>query len=159
MRKAWIAIVAAALVILSVSVVQARVDQYRALRLNRQNLGRIFEASTSNQSFEPLPGWGFSDGPGISVRGGFAVTVSITIEGGPVDFRVLTEAEDHGFKVHPMKPTSAHFDPGAGSQSFSFTFVAAGSGHYTVNLYWRSPTGVEVTETGGAVVIQYATAG
>jgi hypothetical protein len=55
-----------------------------------------------------------------------------------------------------MRPTSAHFDPQGGTGSFSYTFVAGvGSGRYTINLLWRSPTGVEATMTDGSLVVQY----
>ena len=85
------------------------------------------------------------------------MTVSITVEGGPVALRVVTEAPEHDWKMVPMRPSSARLDPGTVRQSFSYTFVTVKTaGPYIVDLYWRSPSGAEVTETGGSVVIQYA---
>ena len=51
-------------------------------------------------------------------------------------------------------------DPGAGTESFSYTFVGVlpHPGRFTVNLLWRSPTGAPVTLRVGSVVIQYALA-
>jgi hypothetical protein len=157
MRKAWMVVAVASLALLSMGVVQPRVDQYRDVPLDRQNVGEIRSAHTFRTTFVPIANWGFSDGPGIRARGGVAVTVSLTIKGGPIDLRVLTEAPNREWVARAMKPGTVRMDPGAGKQSFSYTFVTAvPPGPYTVNLFWRSPTGADVQLTAGSVVIQYA---
>jgi hypothetical protein len=159
MRKAWIATIAiGALVVATAGVVVAGVDQYRPLKLNRQNLGLIAAHDTSRTDFFPVRSWGFSDGAAIRATGGIAVTVSVTLSGAPAEFKVITES-GRRFEQATMRPGVARFAPATGRESFSFTWVAGarGEGH-TVNLFWRSPTGDPVTLHGGSVVIQYAAA-
>ena len=150
--------VVAALVLLGSVSVQANVSQYSPLPLNRQSLGLLGSCpATSSTSWRAVCGWGFSDGPVVNLRSGLAATLSVTVNGAPVQFRFLLEVEKDSFRVLPMKPTSVSFDPGIGTESFSYTFVARPnvSGYFTVNLFWRSPTGAPVSLTGGTVVLQY----
>ena len=58
MRRMWIVTVAAALVVVLASLVQAAVVPYQDKPLNRQNVGLIRAGSTARQTFVPLPGWG-----------------------------------------------------------------------------------------------------
>ena len=128
--------------------------------LNRQNIGVIPSATITSRDWRALPGEGISDGPAISVRGGLAATLSVTVQGGPAQFQILLEDVSKNFKEILMTPRSVSFDPGTGTESFSYTFVRGlHPGGYTVNFYWRSPAGVPVTETRGTLVLQYATKG
>lgn len=159
MRKAWISTIAVVtLVVATAGIVVAGVDQYRPLKLNRQNLGTIAPHDTSRTGFFPVRSWGFSDGAAIQAVGGIAVTVNVTISGGPAEFKVITES-GRRFEQATMRPGVARFDPASGKESFSFTWVSGAKGEgQTVNLFWRSPTGSTVTLHGGSVVIQYAAA-
>jgi len=130
-------------------------NQYGASALNRQNLGIIsIPGTTSSQNWRAVPGWGFSDGPVIRARSALAATLSVTVSGGPAAFKVLLEV-GRNFAIRQMNPPVV-FNPGTGTESFSYTFVATlpPSGE-TVNLYWRSPTGTSVTLRRGTVVLQY----
>ena len=127
MRQRWHVLVAlvASLVLLGAVSVQANVSPYSPLTLNRQSLGLIGSCpATSSTSWRAVCGWGFSDGPVVNLRGGLAATLSVTVSGAPVQFRILLEVESDNFRVLSMKPTAVSFDPGASAESFSFTFVA-----------------------------------
>lgn len=149
-----------AILALTAAAVIARPNQYRALPLDRQNLGVLTtERTTRSEDFAPLAGWGPSDSMHVGARGGIAATLSVTVSGGPVDFRLFLEDVDHGFEVRPMKPGSIRLEPGGGVVSGSFTFVAAvHPGDYTVNVAWRSPTGAQVTVHAMTLVVQYGAA-
>jgi hypothetical protein len=148
-----------ALVLVASVGVRATLDQYRDRPLDRQNLGLIRSTTTDSTPWTVVPGWGFSDGAGVSVRGGLAATLSVTVSGAPVRFRMVIEDVERDYRVIYMKPTSVVFDPGAGTGSFSYTFVKDLSrGPYTVNIEWRSPTGAPVTLATGSVVLQYGSA-
>lgn len=159
MRKAWIGIaVVAALVLASVGIVRAGVYPSRSLELDRQNIGLILKHDTIRTDFFPMRSWGPSSGPRIFATGGIAVTLSVTISGGPAEFRVVQEVGSK-FEERTMRPGTVRFEPGSGKESFSFTFVTGAGGEgRNVNLFWRSPTGAPVTMHGGSVVIQYAAA-
>jgi hypothetical protein len=106
-----------------------------------------------------LYGLGVQRWGGINARGGLAATLSVTVSGAPVRFRIAIEDVERDFRITYMKPASVVFDPGAGTGSFSFTFVKDLSrGPYTVNIEWRSPTGAPVTLVAGSVVLQYGSA-
>jgi len=159
MRKAWIGIaVVAALVLTSVGIVRAGVYPYRSLELDRQNIGLIPKHDTIRTNFFPVRFWGPSNGPRVVATGGIAVTLSVTISGGPAEFRVVQEV-GADYEERTMRPGTVRFDPGSGKESFSFTFVTGTGGEgRNINLFWRSPTGAPVTLHGGSVVIQYAAA-
>jgi hypothetical protein len=132
-----------------------RVNPYGARALNRQTLGIIStSATTSRTNWQAVPNWGFSDGPWIQARSALSATLSVTVAGGPAAFKVVLEVGKH-FVQRGMNPPVV-FNPGTGTESFSYTFVASlpPSGE-TFNLYWRSPTGVPVTLRRGTVVLQY----
>ena len=145
------------LVVITAAVTYATVSQYVARPLNRQNLGYITGPRTlSATTFKDMAGWGFSDGMTIDARGGFAATLSATVHGGPVQFRLYIEDVTHHFAQRIIPPGIATFDPGSGTESMSFTWVAqVAPGPYTVNITWRSPTGVPVTMNSGTLVVQY----
>ncbi len=137
--------------------VNARVDQHKGRPLDTQNIGVLGQGTTSSTGWAPVPNWGFSDGPAIQARGSLAATLSVTVSGAPVQFRIVLEDVQHGFKERAMKPGRAVFDPGAAAGSFSSTFVLPLSkGPHTVNIFWRSPTGASVIIRNGSVVLQYA---
>jgi hypothetical protein len=71
--------------------------------------------------------------------------LSVTVEGGPVRFRVLID----GVGEAPMKPGPARFEPD-GVESFSYTFVDRtapfeADDTHRFNVQWRTPNGVPVT--------------
>lgn len=161
MRQRWLLLIGltTALVLVAAVGVRATLDQYRDRPLDRQNLGLIRTSTTDYIRWTVVPGWGFSDGAGINARGGLAATLSVTVSGAPVRFRIAIEDVERDFRIIYMKPASVVFDPGAGTGSFSFTFVKDLSrGPYTVNIEWRSPTGAPVTLVAGSVVLQYGSA-
>ena len=161
MRQRWLLLVGftTALVLVAAVGVRATIRQYRDIPLDRQNIGLIRNTTTDYTHWTVVPGWGLSDGAGISARGGLAATLSVTVSGAPVRFRMFIEDAERNFRVIYMKPTSVVFDPGAGTGSFSYTFVKDLSrGPYTVNIEWRSPTGAPVTILAGSVVLQYGSA-
>jgi hypothetical protein len=160
-RQRWLLLIGftTALVLLAAVGVRATLDQYRDRPLDRQNLGLIRTSTTDFTRWTVVPGWGFSDGARISARGGLAATLSVTVSGAPVRFRIAIEDVEKDFRIIYMKPASLVFDPGAGTGSFSYTFVKDLSrGPYTVNIEWRSPTGAPVTLLAGSVVLQYGSA-
>jgi hypothetical protein len=72
-------------------------------------------------------------------------TVSVTVRGGPVLFRVIIDAVPEA----PMRPGPARFVPD-GSESFSYSFVGRTASFeaddtHRFNVQWRSPTGASVT--------------
>jgi hypothetical protein len=159
-KRRTIAMIAGALllVIATAATTYGTVSQDVARPLNRQNLGVIKgpPRTTHSTSFKDLGGWGLSDGLSIDARAGLAATLSVTVSGGPVEFRILTEDVNNGFAIHNLPPGPAHFDPGTGTQSVSFTWVSGlAAGRYTVNIAWRSPTGAIVTLDRGSLVVQY----
>lgn len=160
MRTRRILSLAAAVALVMVTgaaALHASVDQRRSHPLDRQNVGHVLgEWHTSSTDWRSIGGWSFSDGMVIDARGAIAATLSVTVSGAPVDYRVVMELPEKGYATRLMRPTSAHFDPQGGTGSFSYTFVVGvGSGRYTINLLWRSPTGVEATMTDGSLVVQY----
>jgi hypothetical protein len=127
MRQRWLVLIGFTTALVSVSAVGVRaLDAWRVKPLNRQNLGLIGTSTTSSASWTAVPHWGFSDGPLIRSRAGLAATLSVTVSGAPVRFRIVIEDVDRDFRISLMSPGSARFDPGvAGTGSFSFTFVKA----------------------------------
>ena len=161
MQRRWLTMIAVTtgLVLLGDFGVRASVSSYQARPLDRQNLGVLPHATTSSTAWVTVPGLGFSDGPSITARSGLAATLSVTVHGAPVQYRIILEVVDKGFRQVSMTPQSVSFDPRTGTESFSYTFVRAlGRGGYTVNFFWRSPTGAPVTMIGGTIVLQYASA-
>ena len=161
MRSRLIPLVAAPVVIvLTAAALHALPNQRRPLPLDRQNLGVLVgEKTTSKTSFGNLGGWGPSGSMHVYARGGIAATLSVTVSAGPVEFRLFLEDVYHDWSVRLMRPTYARFEPGTGTASYSFTFVAATRpGNYTVNIAWRSPDGVEVTLHEMSLVVQYGEA-
>ena len=159
-RRSMVVIAVSAAVLLAGSVAVSapsggRINQYGARALNRQTLGLIStSATTSSTNWQAVPNWGFSDGPSIKARSALSATLSVTVSGGPAAFKVVLEIGTHFVQRGMNAPVV--FDPGTGTESFSYTFVAGlpPSGE-TFNLFWRSPTGVPVTLRRGTVVLQY----
>ena len=104
-----------------------------------------------------IGGWSFSDGMSFEARSGISATLSVTVSGAPAEFRIVMEVPEKDWAQRVMKPGSVHFDPQGGTGSFSYTFVAGvGPGAYTINLLWRSPTGIQTNLDDGSLVVQYA---
>ena len=151
--------IATALVVVSAATaLHASIDQRRSRPLDRQNIGYVHgHWQTVKTEWAQIGGWSFSDGMMLVARSGISVTLSVTVTGAPAEFRVVMEAAEQGWAQRVMKPGWAHFDPQGGTGSFSYSFVAGvGPGTYTINLLWRSPTGVQTNLEGGSLVVQYA---
>lgn len=107
---------------------------------------RTTPTSTSSSTFHAIPGMA----PLTCSRGAVAVTVSLSVVGGPIGIRVLVD--DGG----AMQPGAVRVQPG----SSSYTFVSsvgpfeASDGH-AYDVQWRSPTGHTVTLRKGDVLVQY----
>jgi hypothetical protein len=88
-------------------------------------------------------------------------TATLTVSGGPVRFRVVTD----GVPEAPMKPGVVRFVP-KGKESVTYTFVAntgpfEADDDHRFDLQWQSPTGATITLHAGAVnlVFQKGTQG
>ena len=159
MRNRWINFAVLSLALALVAGSAQAVDQYRARPLNHQNFGVIPSRSTGSTGFRVLAGWGPSDSLHVDARRGIVATLSVTVTGGPVEFGMFLEDIERDWAERPMRPAAAAFDPGTGTVSGSFTFVAStGPRPYTVNIMWRSPSGEPVTLVSGTLVVQYAEA-
>ena len=156
MRNRWILLVVLAIALAFVAGAVRAVDQYKAKPLDRQNLGVIDAHSTVQTQFVVLSGWGPSDSMHVDARAGIAATLSVTVTGAPAEFHMFLEDVANDWADRPMRPSSMIVDPGSGTVSSSFTFVAGvRPSNFTVNIMWRSPTGAQTTLTGGTLVVQY----
>ncbi len=88
-------------------------------------------------------------------------TATLTVSGGPVRFRVVTD----GVPEAPMKPGILRFVPN-GKESVTYTFVGntapfEADDDHRFDLQWQSPTGATITLHAGAVnlVFQRGTQG
>ena len=120
-------------------------------QVNRQALTfRTDPVTTQSSTFRGLP----AISPLTCSRGPVAVTVSMSLTGGPADLRVLVDNVSEGVGI--LRPGAVRFGPGASS----FTFVGrvapfeASDGH-SFDVQWRSPTGQRVTARKATVVAQY----
>jgi hypothetical protein len=73
-----------------------------------------------------------------------SATLSVTVTGGPVQFRVITD----GVQEAPMQPGAVRFVPD-GAESFSFGFAGRtapfeADDTHRFDVQWRSPTGARV---------------
>ena len=78
-------------------------------------------------------------------------TLSVTVSGGPVQFRVITDSVPEA----PMQPGAARFVPN-GAESFSFGFAGRTAAFeaddtHRFDVQWRSPTGAPVVLRRGAL--------
>jgi len=159
MRNRWILVATLALGLALVTGSVQAVSPYRAKPLDNQNVGVIDTHTTIHTGFVVMGGWGPSDSMHVDARGVITATLSVTVTGGPVAFRLFLEDINHDWATRRMRPWSATFDPGSDTTSGSFTFVAGvAPGPYTVNIMWRSPTGAPVTLKAGTLVVQYGEA-
>lgn len=157
-RIVTLALASALVVASAATALHASINQYRSRPLDRQNIGYIQgPRQTTKTDWAQIGGWSFSDGMGFAARAGISATLSVTVTGAPAEFRIVMEVPEQDWAQRVMKPTSAHFDPQGVTGSFSYTFVAGvGPGLYTINLLWRSPTGVQTNLQDGSLVVQYA---
>ncbi len=157
-RIVSLAAATALMVVTAATALHANINQYRSRPLDRQNIGYIQgPRQTTKTDWAQIGGWSFSDGMSFEARSGISATLSVTVSGAPAEFRIVMEVPEQDWAQRVMKPTSAHFDPQGGTGSFSYTFVAGvGPGIYTINLLWRSPTGVQTNLDDGSLVVQYA---
>ncbi len=158
-RKIVTLAVATALAVVSAATaLHANINQYRSRPLDRQNIAHIDgHWQTIATGWAQIGGWSFSDGMWFEARSGISATLSVTVSGAPAEFRIVMEVPEKDWAQRVMKPGSVHFDPQGGTGSFSYTFVAGvGPGKYTINLLWRSPTGIQTNLDDGSLVVQYA---
>lgn len=159
-RSVMVVSVSTAVVLLGAFGVQAisgprTLNPYGSMVLNRQTLGILSTSvTTSSTAWQAVPHWGFSDGPSIHVKSALTATLSVTVSGGPAAFEVVLELGRRYVQRRMNPPVT--FDPSAGTESFSYTFVSGSpTGWDTVNLFWRSPSGAPVTLQRGTVELQY----
>jgi hypothetical protein len=112
---------------------------------------RTTDVTTSSTEWRNVPGLSRTR----CTRNQVTAMVSVTVEGGPVRFRVIPD----GIPEAPFKPTSARFVP-SDVESFTFTFVGntlpfEADDTHSFNVQWRSPTGVPVTLVNGVLNLLY----
>ena len=109
------------------------------------------DVSTSSTRWHEVPAL---SGLSICSVGEVSATVSATLRGAPVRFRVVIDGT-----TASMRPGAAQFMP-AGEESFSYTFVkttapAEQGDTHVFDVLWRSPTGNRVTLTSGDLNLLY----
>ena len=112
---------------------------------------RTTDVTTSSTEWRNVPGLNRTR----CTRDQVTAMVSVTVEGGPVRFRVVPD----GIPEAPFKPTSARFVP-SGVESFTFTFVGntlpfEADDTHSFNVQWRSPSGAPVTLVNGVLNILF----
>ena len=114
-------------------------------------------ATISGKHWRNVPGLGVTKCTVSEV----SETATLTVSGGPVRFRVVTD----GVPEAPMKPGVLRFVPN-GTESVTYTFVAntapfEADDDHRFDLQWQSPTGATITLHAGAVnlVFQKGTQG
>jgi hypothetical protein len=114
-------------------------------------------ATLSGKTWRNVPGLGITKCTLHEV----SETATLTVSGGPVRFRVVTD----GVPEAPMKPGVVRFVP-RGTESVTYTFVAntapfEADDDHRFDLQWQSPTGATITLHAGAVnlVFQRGTQG
>jgi hypothetical protein len=113
--------------------------------------------TTSGTSWHNVPGLGITKCTLHEV----SETATLTVSGGPVRFRVVTD----GVPEAPMKPGVVRFVPN-GKESVTYTFVGntapfEADDDHRFDLQWQSPTGATITLHAGVVnlVFQRGTQG
>ena len=113
--------------------------------------------TTSGTAWRNVPGLGVTK----CTLNVVSETATLTVSGGPVRFRVVTD----GVPEAPMKPGVVRFVP-SGMESVTYTFVAntapfEADDDHRFDLQWKSPTGATITLHAGAVnlVFQKGTQG
>jgi hypothetical protein len=112
---------------------------------------RTTPATTSNKSWRRVPGLSLSR----CTLNQVTATVSATVRGGPVLFRVVID----GVPEAPMRPGPARFVPD-GTESFSYSFVARtapfeADDSHRFDVHWRSPSGATLTLRRAALNLLY----
>ena len=102
-----------------------------------------------------ISGTNWRDVPGLGITrctvNEVSETATLTVSGGPVRFRVVTD----GVPEAPMKPGVLRFVPN-GTESVTYTFVGntapfEADDDHRFDLQWQSPTGAPITLHAGAV--------
>jgi len=113
--------------------------------------------TVSGRSWHDVPGLGMTK----CTLNEVSETATLTVSGGPVRFRVVTD----GVPEAPMKPGILRFVPN-GKESVTYTFVGntapfEADDDHRFDLQWQSPTGATITLHAGAVnlVFQRGTQG
>lgn len=120
--------------------------------LERQSAGWTSgDASTSSTAWRNVRGLSLAR----CTQDQVTATLSATVSGAPVRFRVLVDAVAEA----PMRPGSARFAPD-GEGSFSYTFVANTASFeaddtHRFTVQWRSPSGRTVKLENGALNLLY----
>jgi hypothetical protein len=112
---------------------------------------RTTPATTSNKSWRRVPGLSLSR----CTLNQVTATVSATVRGGPVLFRVVID----GVPEAPMRPGPARFVPD-GTESVSYSFVARtapfeADDSHRFDVHWRSPSGATLTLRRAALNLLY----
>jgi hypothetical protein len=112
---------------------------------------RTTPATTANKSWRRVPGLSLTR----CTLNQATATVSVTVRGGPVQFRVVID----GVPEAPMRPGPARFVPD-GTESFSYGFVARtapfeADDTHRFDVHFRSPSGATVTLRRGALNLLY----
>ena len=109
------------------------------------------DATTSSTAWRNVPGLSIAR----CTQNQVSATLSATVSGAPVRFRVVTDAVEEA----PMRPGGARFVPD-GEESFSYTFVGPTASFeaddtHRFTVQWRSPSGRAVELENGALNILY----
>ncbi len=108
-------------------------------------------STTSSLEWAPVPGLASTL---VCAKGTVSATLSVNLTGAPASFRLRIDGGGL------MEPELAHFDPGAGTRSFSYTFATKvgtweGSDGHSFDLEWRSPSGAPTTLKRGDLVLLF----
>ncbi len=150
MRKiAFATVLGAALLAIPLTVLAARSSLSSKLD-HQTGVVRSGRVSTSSSAWRATPGLHLT----VCARNEVSATLSVTVAGAPVRFRVLSD------NVPTVSPSRVLFDPTRRQRSFSFTFLARtgtfeGSDAHSFGVQWRSPTGKAVRLYGGTFNLVY----
>jgi hypothetical protein len=145
MRKSFVVIGLVALALAAVPVVVLAGSGQTSSQLDRQlATWTTSKVSTSSTEWRNVRGLRLT---ACTIRG-VSATLSVTVEGAPVAFRVVIDTPEG-----PMRPGAARFVP-QGRESFSYTFARRtlpfeDDDTHGFTVQWRSPTGERVTMARG----------
>lgn len=154
MRKVAV-VVALAAVLVAVPLVVLAARSAMTSRVDHQKgVFRHGAVTTTSRSWHQAPGLHLNV---CSIKE-VSATLSVTVTGAPVQFRVLIDA------VPAVSPHKVYFDPTTYQRSFSSTFLTRsgtfeGSDAHSFNVQWRSPTGRGATLHGGTLNLLFQKGG
>ncbi|MEA2486317.1 MAG: hypothetical protein QOD46_1428 [Actinomycetota bacterium] len=154
MRKVAIVVaLAAAFIAIPLVVLAARTSMTSRVD-HQKGVAHLGKVSTSTTSWRRAPGLALN----VCSKKEVSATLSVTLTGAPVQFRVLADA------VPAVSPHKVYFDPTRRQRSFSFTFLSSsstfeGSDAHNFTVQWRSPTGKKATLHAGTLNLVYQKGG